>query len=82
MSRPKNPSPSLPTVAESKVVLPPLTLRLPVMIVFLLPSPINIKFVLALGTTTFSRYTPALILITYLELLFDGAAATAAATVL
>nr|GLL23282.1 hypothetical protein Ccrd_015829 [Ipomoea trifida] len=73
---------SLPTVAELKVVLPSTTFRFAVMMVFILPSPMNIKFVFLLGTSTFSLYTPALILITYLLLLLSGAFATASDTVL
>lgn len=68
-------------MAESKVVLPSTTFLLAVMMVVILPSPTNMRLVFLDETSTFSLYTPALILIMNLVVLLSGAAATAADTV-
>jgi hypothetical protein len=68
-------------VAERKVVEPSTTLRLALITVLPIPSPMNIRFFWFFPTSTFSMYAPALMYITYLLFEFVGAAATAADTV-
>lgn len=58
---------NIPTVADRNVVHPSTTLLFAFTTVFPIPSPMNIKLVFFLSTSTFSKYAPAFMYITNLH---------------